>query len=728
MRCSGFFPLFLLVACTLPGATPPDAQAYRALLDRYCTGCHNQRTRTANLALDMADLGMVAQSPALWEKVIQKLRANSMPPPELPQPARSDRTAFVGWLENSIDRAATAHPNPGRTPAHRLNRVEYGYAIRDLLDMDIDAATLLPADDSGFGFDNNADVLSMSPALAERYLAAARKISRGAVGDPSIRSATEVFAIDKYVRQDDRASEDMPFGSRGGLSIHYYCPVDAEYVAKIFLLRTYDGFVRGVQEPHTLEVRVNGKRAAKFTVGGVGTDVSGRPRQVVPDPDAEGQEVRFDAKAGPAVITVGYVKEAAVAEGMQRPVYAMNSYEYAGDVTILPGIGSIELRGPYKVAGPGSSPSRRRIYVCSNQTDSCAHQILSSLAHRAYRRPVTAADLAPLEAFFKSARERSGFDSGIEAALQRILVSPDFLFRIERDRTNAPHPITDLELASRLSFFLWASIPDDELLSAAERGTLRQPKELDRQVRRMLGDPRASRMVDSFTGQWLYVRNVRQLSPDPYTFPDFDSNLREAFARELELFLAAQFREDHSVFDLLSSNETWVNERLARHYGIPGVYGSHFRRMTVPDDSRRGLLGKAGILMVTSYPNRTSPVLRGKWLLQNILGAPPPAPPPNVPALTENTAGAAPKSVRERLEAHRRNPACASCHRNIDPLGFALENFDAIGGWRSVSESGEPIDATSVLSDGTKVDGPAALARRCSRTATTLPPPSPGNS
>jgi len=712
MRMRAWIIMGLAGTGCLCADAPPQ---YRALVDRYCTGCHNERTHTAGLKLDKADLGRIAETPALWEKVIRKLRSDAMPPPGMPQPDAAARRAFVAWLEESIDRAALAHPNPGRTPAHRLNRAEYANAIRDLLGMEVDSAELLPPDDSGFGFDNNADVLSISPSLTERYMAAARKISRAAVGDPSIHPVTESFAINKYVKQDDRAGEDLPFGSRGGLAVRYYFPVDGEYVVKIFLLRTYDGFIRGVAEPHSLEVRLNGKKIKQFIVGGAATDVNGRPRKEVPDPEAEGQEIRFFAQAGPGVVAVDFVKEASVLEGMLRPTYAVNSYEYAGDVTILPGIGSLEIRGPYDVKGPGNSPSRQRIFVCNPRAgdeDGCARRILSQLARRAYRRPVNDEDLRALTAFYKSGRS---FDSGIEMALQRILVSPEFLFRMERDPANAapgaPYRISDVELASRLSFFLWSSIPDDELLAAAEHGQLRQPAVLEQQVRRMLADPRSKEMVSNFTGQWLYVRNVRLVSPDPYTFPSFDANLREAFARELELFLDSQIREDHSAVELLTSDYTFVNERLARHYGIPNIYGSHFRRVTVTDEARKGLLGKAGILMVTSYPNRTSPVLRGKWLLENILGTPPPSKPANVPALEENVAGERALSVRERLEEHRKNPACATCHKLIDPLGFALENFDAIGSWRANSEAGTPIDASGTLIDGTKVDGPEALRK-----------------
>jgi hypothetical protein len=711
--------LAMLLCGTLHAATPEDANPYRALLDHYCVGCHNVKSQTGGLTLEGADLTNVSAHAAIWEKVIRKLRTNAMPPPGLPRPNPSDQQAFLTWLETSIDRAAATEPNPGRTITHRLNRTEYANAVRDLIGIEIDGAAFLPPDDSGFGFDNIGDVLSVSPMLTERYLAAARKISRAAVGDPAIRPATESFVIDKYMKQDDRVDEDVPFGSRGGLAVHTYFPVDGDYVVKVFLQRTYEGLIRGLAEPHQIEVRLNGRKLKQFSVGGTAADTDGRPRVIGSDPEAEAAEIRFQAKAGPAVLAVDYVKELVAPEGMLRPKYPVNTYEYAGDVTIPPGIGRIELRGPYHVTGTSDSPSRRRIFVCrpANPAEEppCARKILAALARHAYRRPVSDADLQPLMRFFRQGRENGTFDGGIELALERILMSPDFLFHVEHEPPQAQpgtaYRVSDLDVASRLSFFLWSSIPDDELLGLAERGRLREPGILDRQVRRMLADPRSKAFIANFTGQWLYVRNIRMLSPDPYTFPDFDSNLREAFARELELFLESQVREDHSVVDLLTADYTFVNERLARHYGIPNIYGSHFRRVTLTDDYRRGLLGKGGILMVTSYPNRTSPVLRGKWLLQNILGAPPPSPPPSVPALGENVPGMQPLSVRERLEQHRRNPACASCHALIDPLGFALENFDATGVWRDRGENGKTIDSSATLIDGTKVAGPASLRK-----------------
>ncbi len=700
----------ITIACWLLAAGSA-LLAQPALVDKYCVTCHNQRAKIAELALDKADVANPSASAETWEKVIGKLRSNAMPPPGLPRPDKTTRDAFVKYLETSLDRAAAAKPNPGRTVLHRLNRAEYANAIRDLLGVEVDAASLLPADDSGFGFDNIADVLSVSPMLTERYLAAARKISRLAVGDPTIQPATDVFSVSKLLKQDDRVSEDLPFGSRAGLAVRYYFPVDGDYVVKIFLLRTYDGKIRGTSEPHQLEVRVNGERMKQYTVGAAVE--AGRGRGLRQEPD--GMEVRFTAKAGPGLVAVTFIKEAGIPEGMLRPKYPITSYEYAGDSTIAPGIANVEIRGPYEVRGPGSSPSRERIFVCHQDDDRCTRQILSTIARRAYRRPVSDAELEPLMAFYRGARAKSSFDAGIEVALQRILVSPDFLFRIERDPPNTapgkPYRISDLELASRLSFFLWSSIPDDELLAVAARGQLKQPAILEQQVRRMLADNRSKAWVRNFMGQWLYLRNIELAAVDPAAFPDFDGNLRDAFAKELEQFLDSQVREDRSISELLTADYTYVNERLAQHYGIPNVYGSHFRRVTLTDDARKGLLGKGGILMVTSYANRTSPVKRGKWLLENILNAPPPPPLPNVPSLKENAAGAKPQSVRERLEEHRSNPACAGCHKIMDPLGFALENFDAVGQWRSTSEAGTPIDASGELLDGTKLDGPASLRK-----------------
>ena len=703
----------------------------RAMFSDYCVVCHNDMRVTGGLSLEHVDLSRLAvdaDETEIWENIARKLRTRAMPPPGRQRPSESQYETVAARVETELDAAAEAAPNPGRRPAvHRLNRAEYTNTIRDLFALEVDGAVLLPADDSGYGFDNIADVLSVSPMLTERYLAAARKISRLAVGDLSLAPSTEIFEVNKYLHQDARVSEDLPFGSRGGMAARHTFPVDAEYVVKVYLSRTYDGRVRGLAEPHQLEVRLDGVRVAELEGGGpLPPDENGRPRRRdyrnVPD---DGQEVRFTATAGPHLLGVSFVGRAPVLEGMHRPYYAITSYEYAGDQTLDPGVGRVELSGPYNVTGRGDTPSRRAIFTCRPPPNvvasgpeevACASEILGRLGRFAFRRPVTEADLEMLLEFFHSGRAVADFDAGIEMALRRVLVSPDFLFRRESDPDGAasgqPYAISDLELASRLSFFLWSSIPDGELLDLAERGELRRPRVLDQQVARMLADPRARALVDNFGGQWLYLRNMELVSPDPYAFPAFDGNLRVAMTREMELFLESQIREDHSVLELMTSDQTFVNQRLAEHYGIPNILGNHFRRITLSGelDRRRGLLGKGSLLTVTSYAHRTSPVLRGKWLLENVLGTPPPPPPPDVPELTEEAeADGSILSLRERMEAHRSDPVCASCHRVMDPLGFALENFDGIGRWRATSEAGTPIDASGELADGTPVDGPVSL-------------------
>ena len=730
------------LAAASPRAHPANPiEAQRAVIDRYCVTCHNEilvqgvdrspdssalvsQLRMVGLTLDTMDLAKVGENAATWEKVVRKLRTRAMPPQPSARPDEATYGSLTSWLETELDRAAAVQPNPGRRPSvHRLNRAEYANAIRDLLGLDIDGQSLLPPDDSGYGFDNIADVLSVSPMLTERYLSAARKIARLAVGDPTLRPTTETFAVDKYLRQDDRVSEDLPFGSRGGLAVDYFFPLDADYVVKIDLLRTYDGRLRGLTGVSELEVRLDGELVETLTVGGPLFDADGEPRRWdLRNSSDDGQEVRFSARAGPATLAVSYVGKASVLEGMRRPRYAVTSYEYAGDQTIEPGIASVELRGPYQVSGRGDTPSRRQIFVCRpsgpKEEETCANEILVRLARRAYRRPASEDEVEMLLEFYQAGRSSGDFDAGIEMALRRVLVSPSFLFRTEDDPSNVPagtaYRISDFELASRLSFFLWSSIPDEELLGVAERGQLKQPEVLEAQVRRMLADRRSQALVSNFGGQWLYLRNMQLVSPDSYAYSDFDRNLRQAMEREMELFFESQIREDHGVPDLLTADYTFVNQRLAEHYGIPNIYGNHFRRVTLSgeNDMRRGLLGKGSLLTVTSYAHRTSPVVRGKWLLENVLGTPPPPPPPDVPALDENTdTGLAPRSMRERLEAHRANPVCASCHKIMDPLGFALENFDGIGRWRTTSAAGTPIDAAGRLVDGTEIDGPASLRR-----------------
>jgi len=717
---------------TQPGPTPETLAAPRAVLDRYCVTCHNQTLRTAGLALDTLDVTKPTANADVWERVIVKLRAGSMPPAGRPRPDVATYHTVATWLETEIDRAAARSPNPGRTSTvHRLNRTEYNNAIRDLFALDIDVTSLLPGDEtSDTGFDNNAVVLSITTAQLERYMSAARKITRLATGLP-LTGGFETFEVPLLLLQDDRQSEDLPLGSRGGTAIRYYFPADGEYLIKLRLRTNWQDFIQGMGTPHQLDIRIDGQLVKRFTVGG---EAPGRP---VPstftatgeagDPHWEEYvrsaddrlEIRVPVKAGPRLVGVSFVRKMFEPEGVLQPHQAAevlsNEIFYDGNANVH----SVGIGGPYQITGSGDSPSRREIFVCQPQRaadeEACATKILSRLARRAYRRPVTARDVRPLVAFFKTGRNTGGnFDAGVQLALERLLVDPDFLLRIERDPAQVapgrPYRLSDLEVASRLSFFLWSSIPDELLLDLAERGTLTDPLILEQQVRRMLADTRARALVDNFVTQWLHLRSLPDVVGDPVVFPDFDANLVEAFRRETELFIGSTLGEDRSVLDLLSADYTFVNERLARHYGISGVYGSRFRRVPVPNtDQRGGLLGHGGLLMLSSYPNRTSPVLRGKWLLDTILGAPPPAPPPDVPALPERGEGGSVVSVRERLEQHRKNPVCASCHATIDPLGFALENYDGIGAWRTVSEGGKPVDASGSMPSGVKVDGLAGL-------------------
>ena len=691
----------------------------RQLLDTYCTTCHNESLRTAGLVLESEalDAGHVGANAEVWEKVLRKLKGGQMPPAGRRRPDADTVARFSRELANALDSAAAAAPDPGRPAVHRLNRTEYVNAIRDLLDLEIDGRALLPADDSGFGFDNNADVLAMSPALLNRYMAAATKIGRLAIGDPELRPVIVEYDIPRRVRQSERMSDLLPFGTRGGIAIRHIFPLDGEYVIKVLLGRVGEYGIAGLDRGDQIEIRLDREQLKVFTVGG-NEELKGltydsqepipadRPdllkRKIYESTADEGLEVRLPVKAGNRLVGVSFVKYSGVAEAGSR-----NSRG--------PSVGSVQILGPYEGTAPDDTPSRNRIFVCRPKTSEqevlCATEILTTLARRAYRRPVVAADVDALLGFYEAGRLEGTFDKGIQVALERLLVDPEFLFRVERDPDGlAPgtvYALSDTEVASRLSFFLWSSIPDDELLEVAERGSLTDPDVLTQQVRRMLADPRALAMVNNFSSQWLLVRNVRFSEPDRALFPGFDGSLKNALARETELFFEDQFRRDRSVLDLLRADYTFVNSRLAEHYGIPNIYGSHFRRVTLADERRHGLLGQGSILTVTSRPNRTSPVLRGKWVLENLLGAPPPPPPPNVPPLEESSK-AKPTTVRERLEQHRKNPVCASCHARMDPLGFALENFDPIGRWRDM-DGDIPIDATAELPDGTTIDGPVAF-------------------
>ncbi len=723
----------------------PATAPYRALLDQYCVTCHNQRQRTAGLMLDTLDVDNISDAAEVWEKVVRKLRTGAMPPAGVPRPDKPAADAFVMALETALDRASAVTPNPGRPSIHRLNRTEYANAIRDLLGVEIDVRAFLSPDDSDHGFDNIADVLSVSPVRLDEYMSAARRVSRLAVGDPATGPALEAktYELPPLLFQDDQMSEDFSFGTRGGLAVRHYFPLDGEYLLTIRLRRTVYGYLRGVAEAHELEVRVDGKRIKTFTVGahdkGKPSPVSFSGNYLPGDPAWEeymlsgdaGLEVRFPAKAGTRKVVVAFVKKPSVeAEGVLRPPltdfgYQINESRSSPSSIAAPAVENISISGPYNAGTRGNTPSRRRIFVChpggsgttksgqARDEVSCAREILSAIARRAYRRPVTERDVETLLGFFGRERQAGDFDAAIQFALERILADPEFWFRIERDPTNVapgtPYRLNDIALASRLSFFLWSSIPDDELLAVAVRGDLKAPPVLERQVRRMLADARSNALVDSFATQWLSLRQLESVAPDREAYPEFDDNLREALRRETELFVQSQLREDRSVVDLLTANYTFVNERLARHYGIPDVHGSQFRRVALGKTRRGGLLGHGSILTVTSYPTRTSPVLRGHWLMENILGTPPPPPPPDVPALTENSEGK-PQSMRERMEQHRRNPVCATCHVRMDPLGFALEHFDAIGKLR-IDDAGAPIDASGAFPDGTRFEGLEGLQK-----------------
>jgi len=724
------------------GAT--TAPAPRAVLDKYCITCHNQKLRTAGLALDSLDPTNPIANAEAWEKVIAKLRAGSMPPPGRPRPDAATYHAVARLLENEIDRAVPANPNPGRISAvHRLNRAEYNNAIRDLFALDFDVKPLLPGDETADGsFDNFGDVLSISTAHLERYLSVARQVTRLATGLPPTNPKLERFEIPLHVVQDDRQSDDLPLGSRGGMAIRYDFPVDGEYLIKVRLQRQYQDYLKGMGWPQQLDVRLDGKLLKRFTVGG---EAQGRPAAAsyagdgepgfAGDPEWEkymqsggdaGLEIRVPIEAGPRVVGVSFVREMWEPEGLPQPLQRGRVITDDQVYMDYANVAVVQIGGPYNTAGPAKdTPSRRAIFVChprvAAEESACATRILSRMARLAYRRPVTKPDVQTLLEFFNAGRrDGGGFDSGIQFALERLLADPDFLLRVHRDPTTpkdarqseAAHRLSDIEVASRLSFFLWSSIPDERLLALAERGQLTNPVVLEQQVRRMLADPRSTdALVNNFAAQWLNLRRVGEVTVDPDRYPNYDGSLLQAFQRETEMFVASTLREDRSVVELLNANYTFVNERLARHYGIAGIYGSRFRRVALSNhDQRGGLLGQGALLATTSYPDRTSPVLRGKFLLDNIFGVAVPPPPPGVDTnLAEDKPGAVPKSIRERLAQHRTNPSCASCHSVIDPIGFALENFDVIGGWRAVDETGKPVDASGTTLSGAKVEGLSGL-------------------
>jgi mono/diheme cytochrome c family protein len=706
-------------AAQQPGAAPPSStrtaaaappSSHRQLLDRYCVTCHNQRLETAGLRLDLPDVANPAASAEVWEKVARKLRTGTMPPSNMPQPPAEDRSALLSWLETSLDRAAAAKPNPGRTETlRRLNRTEYQNAIRDLLALDVDATALLPADESGHGFDN-VTVGDLAPALLDRYISAAQKISGLAIGTTQTSLQSDIIRVPPDETQEDHVS-GLPLGTRGGLSTRYTFVQDGEYDLQIYLARGYNGDIDGLRatpQPHEIQFLLDRAPIGTLTV------------RRTPDGDDSlldrNLKIRVPVTAGPHDVAVTFLKSSSsLIETARQPLQA--HFNERRHPRLTPAISQLSITGPYAAKGADDTPSRRRIFICRpaapREEEGCAKRILTTLMRRAYRRPVTNADVERPMAFYREGRSEGTFDAGIGRALTAVLFNPEFLLRVELDPAKVPagaaYRISDLELASRLSFFLWSSIPDDELLDAAVRNELRRPAVLERQVRRMLADPRSFNIATNFAAQWLQVRNLSAVDPNVRLYPDFDDNLRQAFRQETELFVDSVVREDRSVLDLLRADYTFLNERLAKHYGIPNVYGSRFRRVALTPESRRGgLLRHGSVLAVTSYATRTSPIIRGVFVLSNIFGAPPPPPLPNVPALDESSVSAN-LPMRQRLAAHRNNVVCANCHRTIDPVGFSLESFDAVGRWREEDGDAGPVDVAGGLPGAADFTGVAGL-------------------
>jgi mono/diheme cytochrome c family protein len=712
--------LFLSALAPLEAWQQPAAASAHALVNQYCAGCHNDKLKTAGISLQNPDLTKVADDAATWEKVLRKVSANEMPPSGVPHPPAQQAKAFTTYLETELDRYAAAHPNPGHPVIHRLNRAEYSNTIRDLLALDIDEGSTLPPDNTGYGFDNIGDVLSLSPVLIERYMTAARKVARLAVGDTNIKPVVDTFAPARETRaasklglklpRNERISDDLPLDSAGGMSFRYSFPVDGEYVFKIKMPAPAVGFgetAAPVGQVFELRVPVKaGDRQVGLTfmrssavpevlpiVGNPRIAAAAAGRGPLPPPATAHMDLRLDG------VRLSLYD---VPEGPNGPAFSQ-----------------ISIAGPYNILGAGDSPSRRKIFVCHPASaigdEPCARKILSSLGRRAYRRPFTEADLKPLMGFYQAGRKEGSkegsFEIGIEMALRAMLVSPNFLFRVERDPAgSAPgsiHRIGDFELASRLSYFLWSSMPDEELMKLAGAGKLQDPAVVEQQVARMLDDPKSKAFVDNFAGQYLFLRNLANQKPDPDEYPEWDNSLARSFEQETRLFFNAVLRENRPVTELLDARFTFLNQRLAEFYGVPGIYGPQFRRVEMTDPNRGGILGQGSLLTVTSYPNRTSVVQRGKWVLENLLGAPPPPPPANVPSLDPHGKDGK-VSMRQAMEAHRANPVCASCHSRMDPIGFALENYDGVGAWRD-QDNGARIDASGKLPDGTAFNGPAGL-------------------
>jgi hypothetical protein len=710
--------LFAFAGLSLGGCEPSPVDPL-ATVSRFCVDCHNDAERTAELTLESRDLADVAAHADVWEKVIRKVQVGMMPPPDAPHPDEASRRALVTALSGLLDDAGRSSPNPGRPALHRLNRSEYANAIRDLLDLTVDPTTLLPPDDSAYGFDNVADVLGVSATLMEQFVSAAGKVSSLAVGDPDVSLAAEVYTIPQDASQDKHV-EGLPFGTVGGVLAMPTIQVAGEYELSATFFRTNLGVLRGLEYEHTLEYAVDGVRVHLTKLGGPEDWAANLENNtLIADEIEERAKARVTLTAGPHEITAAWLKKSDAIDPVRatRPVRSSHDTR---DPLGIPHLSTFTLAGPFEPVGAGDTPTRRNLFTCTpapGAEEHCAREIIATLVQRAYRGQGSEADVERLMTFWREGLRQRDFDRGIQVALQRVLASPKFVFRAEREPADVTaggtYRLSDLELASRLSFFLWSSIPDEQLLEVAADNRLRDPAVLEEQVRRMLADPKSARLVANFAGQWLYLRNLSNHQPNSMVFPDFDDNLRQAFRQEAELFFESIVREDRNVLDLMTADYTFVNERLAKHYGIANVYGSSFRRVTLEDEARRGLLGKGAILTVTSHATRTSPVVRGKWILDNILNAPPPPPPADVPPLPEGEESGGVLSMRERMEAHRANPVCANCHHLFDPLGLAMENFDAVGRLRERDGGslGVPIDASGELMDGTQVDGVVSLRR-----------------
>jgi mono/diheme cytochrome c family protein len=699
-------------AAQAPSATNAERQA---LVTKYCVSCHSDRLKTAGLVLENHDMAKVPSDAFVWEKVVRKLRTGSMPPQGLPRPDQSQLNELATYLETTLDKAAAANPNPGRTIVHRLNRTEYANAIKDVLNLDVDVSALLPPDDSADGFDNIAQMLLLSPVLMERYLSASAKVTALAVGDPNITAVTSTYRPKPDLSQDKHI-EGLPIGTIGGILIKHNFPLDGEYSIEPKISRSILGVAHGLEDRHGMEITIDGARVKFVHFGGTEEDTRSHLEATKTSDEIDARfAIRLRVPAGPHTVGVAFTRATAsvTAESWQQfQRTAIDSNETKG----YPHIDKVNVTGPFNATGPGNSPSRRAIFICQPgkgvEEVACARRILNNLAKKAYRRPISDTDMEELLTFYQRGRNNRGtFDQGVEMALRRLISGPEFIFRVESDPNNVEpgkaYRVNDLELASRLSFFLWSTVPDANLMEAALAGKLKDPVALEAQVRRMMADSKAESLVTNFAGQWLTLRNLRGVIPDPDVFPDYDDNLRQALERETELLFENVMKQDRPVTELLTADYSFINERLAHHYGIPGIVGDRFRKVTLTDPNRQGLLGQGSILTLTSVAIRTSPVARGKWILTNIIGTPPPPPPPNVPALKEDKNGK-PQSMRERMTAHRANPVCANCHKIMDPIGFSLENFDAVGRWR-VTDNGAAIDANDTLFDGSKVQGAMGL-------------------